>query len=67
MFHEIEYRQTKRNAYCSICGKVILKDTDKVITFTSIKGHMDTQHICKDCLEAINKCYETGETIDTVK
>lgn len=63
-FHTIEYRPVKRNAFCSICGIGIMKDTDKVITFTSIKGHMDTQHICDDCYKAIIKCHRTGKTVE---
>ena len=61
MFGEIEYRQTRRNAFCSICGKGIPKDTEKVITFQSIKGHMDTNHICEDCMDKMIDIYYEGE------
>ena len=53
-FQEIEFRTTLRSCHCKVCDNLIKKDSEKMIVFRTIRGHMDTTHICLKCIGKIN-------------
>lgn len=51
---DFKYRTTKRDAYCRICNKTILKDQEKVINFEFSRQKYFV-FICDNC---VNKMYD---------
>jgi hypothetical protein len=60
-FNELEVRTTnKTNCHCKVCDKLIKPDVEKVFVFRSIRGHMDTTHICFSCIKKMNELINEG-------
>jgi len=62
-YKEIEFRITLRSCHCKVCDKLIKKDSEKMIVFKTIRGHMDTTHICLECIKRINDIIKIEEEI----
>lgn len=51
---EIQYRPAQRTCYCRGCDKEIAPNTEKIITFYSIRNRGQHIHICVPCVEKFN-------------
>ena len=54
-YNALYFRTTNRTCHCKLCDRVVERNTEKVIVFTTLRGHADTTHICLECIGNINK------------
>lgn len=58
MFRKIEYKPTKRDAFCRGCDKTIVRNTEKVFTTYSMRNRGQHIYICMDCINKFLKIVE---------
>jgi hypothetical protein len=54
-YGELYFKKLDRDCHCKLCDKLVKKNTENFIVFKTIRGHMDTTHLCLQCIENINK------------